>query len=120
MPAREPMTLDTIFDLASLTKVVATTTAVMLLVEDGRIRLTDPVATFIPEFGSYGKDRVTVRDLLTHMSGLRPDVDLADEWVGYATRHRARDRGGARRRRPAGGSSTATSISFCSPRSSRA
>ena len=77
------MTLDTIFDLASLTKVVATTPAVMMLVEDGRIRLTDPVATFIPDFRKYGKDRITVRDLLTHMSGLRPDVDVADEWNGY-------------------------------------
>ncbi len=82
-PQPEPMTLDTIFDIASLTKVVATTPAVMMLVEDGRIRLTDPVATFIPEFGKYGKDRVTVRDLLTHMSGLRPDLDLAEPWVGH-------------------------------------
>ena len=81
-PAPESMTLDTIFDLASLTKVVATTPAVMLLVEDGRIRLTDPVATFVPEFARYGKDRVTIRDLLTHMSGLRPDLDLGDPWVG--------------------------------------
>jgi uncharacterized protein YbbC (DUF1343 family)/CubicO group peptidase (beta-lactamase class C family) len=85
MPAREPMTLDTIFDLASLTKVVATTTAVMMLVEDGKIRLTDPVATFIPEFGKKGKDRVTIRDLMTHMSGLRPDLDLTDAWSGHDT-----------------------------------
>lgn len=82
-PAIEPMTLDTIFDMASLTKVVATTSAVMMLVEDGRIRLSDPVAKYIPDFGKYGKDRVTVRHLLTHMSGLRPDVDLGDPWVGY-------------------------------------
>jgi uncharacterized protein YbbC (DUF1343 family)/CubicO group peptidase (beta-lactamase class C family) len=82
-PAPEPMTADTIFDLASLTKVVATTSAVMMLVEDGRIRLTDPVALHIPEFAKYGKNRVTIRHLLTHMSGLRPDVDLGDPWVGY-------------------------------------
>jgi len=82
VPAREAMTLDTIFDLASLTKVVATTPSVMRLVEEGRIRLTDPVATFIPEFAKYGKDRVTVRDLLTHMSGLRPDLDLGFDWRG--------------------------------------
>ena len=82
-PSHEPMTLDTIFDMASLTKVVATTPAVMKLVEDGKIRLTDPVASFIPEFGKYGKDRVTVRDLLTHTSGLRPDLDLGDDWSGY-------------------------------------
>jgi uncharacterized protein YbbC (DUF1343 family)/CubicO group peptidase (beta-lactamase class C family) len=83
VPAVEPMTLDTIFDMASLTKVVATTPAVMQLVEDGKVRLTDPVAQFIPEFGKYGKDRVTVRDLLTHTSGLRPDLDLGDDWSGH-------------------------------------
>jgi uncharacterized protein YbbC (DUF1343 family) len=83
VPSPEPMTLDTIFDMASLTKVVATTPAVMTLVEDGKIRLTDPVASFIPEFGKYGKDRVTVRDLLTHTSGLRPDLDLGDDWSGH-------------------------------------
>ena len=82
-PAVEPMTPDTIFDMASLTKVVATTTAVMMLVEDGKIRLTDSVAQYIPGFAKYGKDRVTVRHLMTHTSGLRPDVDLADPWVGY-------------------------------------
>lgn len=82
-PVVEPMTLDTIFDMASLTKVVATTTAVMMLVEEGRIRLSDPVAQYIPSFAKYGKDRVTVRHLMTHMSGLRPDVDLAEPWVGY-------------------------------------
>jgi uncharacterized protein YbbC (DUF1343 family)/CubicO group peptidase (beta-lactamase class C family) len=82
-PVPEPMTVDTIFDLASLTKVVATTTAVMMLMEDGRVRLTDPVATFIPEFGKYGKGRITIRDVLTHMSGLRPDLDLADAWTGH-------------------------------------
>jgi uncharacterized protein YbbC (DUF1343 family)/CubicO group peptidase (beta-lactamase class C family) len=82
-PVREPMTVDTIFDVASLTKVVATTTAVMMLMEEGRVRLTDPVATFIPEFGRYGKGRITIRDVLTHMSGLRPDLDLADAWTGH-------------------------------------
>lgn len=85
LPAREAMTLDTVFDLASLTKVVATTSAVMAVVEDGRVRLSDRVADHIPEFGKYGKDRITVRDLLTHTSGLRPDVDLVEPWVGYDT-----------------------------------
>jgi len=84
-PTQEPMTVDTIFDMASLTKVMATTPAMMMLIEQGRVRLTDPVASFIPEFGKYGKARVTVRDLMTHMSGLRPDVDLGDEWAGYDT-----------------------------------
>jgi CubicO group peptidase (beta-lactamase class C family) len=84
VPSPEPMTLDTIFDLASLTKVVATTTAVMQLIEEGRIRLNDTVSSFIPEFKRYGKDRITIRHLLTHVSGLRPDVDL-HPWKGYDT-----------------------------------
>jgi uncharacterized protein YbbC (DUF1343 family)/CubicO group peptidase (beta-lactamase class C family) len=84
MPSPEPMTLDTIFDLASLTKVVATTTAVMQLIERGRVRLNDPVSSFIPGFQRYGKGGITVRHLLTHVSGLRPDVDL-HPWEGYAT-----------------------------------
>lgn len=91
-PTPEPMTLDTIFDLASLTKVVATTTAVMRLVEQGRIRLVDPVYTFVPGFERYGKRRITIRHLLTHVSGLRPDVDLGDPWEGTeAAMERARD-----------------------------
>ena len=85
VPAAEPMTLDTMFDLASLTKVVATTTSVMMLLEQGRIRLSDRVATFIPGFERYGKADITVRHLLTHLSGLRPDLDLADPWIGSDT-----------------------------------
>jgi len=84
-PVRRPMTADTIFDLASLTKVVATTTAVMQLVEQGRLRLDDPAARFWPAFGSRGKDKIRVRDLLTHYSGLRPDLDLSTNWSGYGT-----------------------------------
>ncbi len=83
VPLAERMTLDTVFDMASLTKVVATTTAVMQLVERGVVRLTDPVATWVPGFEKYGKGSVTVRHLLTHVSGLRPDVDLGDPWKGY-------------------------------------
>ena len=82
VPSTEPMTLDTVFDLASLTKVVATTTAVMTLIEQGRVRLNDPVASFVPGFDRYGKGGITVRHLLTHVSGLRPDVDL-HPWTGY-------------------------------------
>ncbi len=82
VPSPEAMTLDTVFDLASLTKVVATTTAVMTLVEQGRIRLNDPVSTFVPGFERYGKGGIQVRHLLTHVSGLRPDVDL-HPWSGY-------------------------------------
>jgi len=85
VPAREPMTPDTIFDLASLTKVVATTTAVMQQVEAGRIRLDDRVSDYIPGFGKYGKQAITVRQLMTHMSGLRPDLDLSDEFEGRDT-----------------------------------
>jgi uncharacterized protein YbbC (DUF1343 family)/CubicO group peptidase (beta-lactamase class C family) len=85
VPTVEAMTLDTVFDLASLTKVVATTTSVMMLVEQGRIRLSDRVATYIPGFERYGKADITIRHLLTHVSGLRPDVDLADTWQGYET-----------------------------------
>lgn len=83
VPAAEPMTPDTIFDAASLTKVVATTTAAMILIEDGKIRLGDRVATHIPGFERYNKGDITVRHLMTHTSGLRPDVDLGDMWTGY-------------------------------------
>jgi uncharacterized protein YbbC (DUF1343 family)/CubicO group peptidase (beta-lactamase class C family) len=81
-PKVEPMTVDTIFDLASLTKVIATTTAVMQLEEQGRVKLNDPVAKYIPEFAQNGKADITVRDLLTHYSGLRPDIDLKPDWTG--------------------------------------
>ena len=82
VPSVEPMTLDTIFDLASLTKVVATTTAVMQLVENGRIRLADKVSAYVPGFERYGKDRITIRHLLTHTSGLRPDFELSVSFEG--------------------------------------
>jgi uncharacterized protein YbbC (DUF1343 family)/CubicO group peptidase (beta-lactamase class C family) len=81
-PRREPMTVDTIFDIASLTKVVATTTAVMQLVQKGEVRVNDPVAKYIPEFAENGKGDITVRNLLTHFSGLREDVDLDPPWQG--------------------------------------
>lgn len=77
-PAREAMTSDTIFDLASLTKVVATATSVMLLVERGKVRLGDPVSRYIPEFGAAGKRTITVEQLLTHRSGLIPDNEIRD------------------------------------------
>jgi uncharacterized protein YbbC (DUF1343 family)/CubicO group peptidase (beta-lactamase class C family) len=81
-PTQAPMTIDTIFDIASLTKVVATTTAVMQLVDQGKVRLNDPVVKYIPEFGQNDKGDITVRDLLTHHSGLTPDLDLAHPWAG--------------------------------------
>jgi uncharacterized protein YbbC (DUF1343 family)/CubicO group peptidase (beta-lactamase class C family) len=83
LPQPEPMTVDTIFDVASLTKVIATTTAVMMLVEDGTLRLNDRVATYVPGFERHGKRDITLRHLMTHTSGLRPDVDLLPEWSGY-------------------------------------
>jgi uncharacterized protein YbbC (DUF1343 family) len=87
-PQREGMTLDTVFDLASLTKVIATTTAVMRLVEQGKVRLNDPVAKYLPEFAQNGKEDITVRQLLTHYSGLAPDLDLKTVWEGKQTAYR--------------------------------
>ena len=82
-PAREPMTVDTIFDLASLTKVVATATSVMILVERGKVRLSDPVSTYIPELKGEGRERITIEHLLTHRSGYAPDFDLRERWTSY-------------------------------------
>lgn len=84
-PARSPMTVATIFDMASLTKVVATTTAVMQLVEEGKVRLNDSVAKYIPEFAQNGKNDIAVRDLMTHYSGLPPSLDLKSPWSGRET-----------------------------------
>ena len=81
-PNVEAMTPDTIFDLASLTKVVATATSVMILVERGKIRLGDPVSRYIPEFGETGKKNITVEQLLTHRSGLMPDNAIEDYHQG--------------------------------------
>jgi uncharacterized protein YbbC (DUF1343 family)/CubicO group peptidase (beta-lactamase class C family) len=82
-PQREPMTLDTIFDLASLTKIVATATSVMILVEQGKVRLADPVVQFIPEMKGNGRDAITIEQLLTHTAGFAPDFDLRERWTGY-------------------------------------
>jgi serine-type D-Ala-D-Ala carboxypeptidase len=75
-PERLPMRRDTIFDLASLTKVMATTTAIMLLIEEGSICLDDPVAKVLPRFADRGKEAVTIRHLLSHSAGLKP-------WRGF-------------------------------------
>jgi SSS family transporter len=82
IPAPEPMTEDTIFDLASLTKVLATAPAIMQLYEQGRFQLNDPVAQYLPQFAANGKQDITIRQLLTHYSGLPPDVSLDDPWGG--------------------------------------
>src|SRR5207247_6031579 len=84
-PAEKPMTEDTIFDAASLTKVVACTPAVMLLVERGQIELEERVQTYLPEFKGDGKETITLRQLLTHTSGLRPDISTRPSWSGYDT-----------------------------------
>lgn len=80
----EPMAADTIFDLASLTKVVATTTAIMQLAEAGKIDIAAPVSRYWPEFAQVG-DAITISDLLTHHSGLPADIDLSQPWAGYET-----------------------------------
>ena len=84
VPAKEAATPDTIYDIASLTKVVATTPAIMKLYEQGKIKLDDPVTAYLPEFQG-GKSNVTIRNLLTHYSGLRPDLDIDPPWTGYET-----------------------------------
>jgi CubicO group peptidase (beta-lactamase class C family) len=76
----------TVYDLASLTKVVATTTAVMLLVEDGKLELDAPVVRYLPEFAGEGRNQITVRQLLTHTSGLPAGTELhgatpAENWA---------------------------------------
>jgi CubicO group peptidase (beta-lactamase class C family) len=71
-PERLPMRRDTLFDLASLTKPIATTTAIMMLIEEGSISLDDPVAKTLPSFADRGKEEVTIRHLLTHSAGLKP------------------------------------------------
>ena len=80
------MTEDTIFDAASLTKVVACTPAIMLLIERGEVKLDAPVQTYIAEFKGDGKEAITVRQLLTHTSGLRGDIETKSDWHGRAPR----------------------------------
>ncbi len=82
VPAIEPMTEDTVFDAASLTKVVATATAVMKLAESGKIDLESPLSRYIPEFTGSGKEAITIRQLLTHCSGLRAGLPPAGDWKG--------------------------------------
>ncbi len=84
-PKREVITTDTIYDAASLTKVVATTPAILILFERGLLQLNDPVRRFIPEFTGGGKENVTVRHLMTHVSGLRPGLGNTPAWTGYDT-----------------------------------
>lgn len=83
LPSPEAMTEDTVFDAASLTKVLATTPAVMLLAERGRLDLDGSLTNHLPEFTGQGREVVTPRHLLTHVSGLRPGIGLKPDWSGY-------------------------------------
>ncbi len=80
-----PMPVDALFDLASLTKVVATTPAVLQLVEKNKLNLESPAVVYWPEFKGHGKERITVRQLLTHYSGLRAGLPDRPVWTGYAS-----------------------------------
>ena len=82
-PESEEMTTDTIFDLASLTKVVATTPSVMILVEQGKVDLEAPLSRYLTEFTGKGREKITIRQLLTHTSGLRPSMSRPDLPAGY-------------------------------------
>lgn len=82
VPTVEKMTVDTIFDVASLTKPVATATSIMILVEQGKLRLNDTIGKFIPDIDDEQAKRVTIQQLLTHTSGYRPDFDLGEKWTG--------------------------------------
>src|SRR5262249_9110429 len=77
-PKPEPMTRDTVFDLASLTKPVATATAGMILVDGGRLRLGEPVVRHLPELANHGKAAITIEQLLRHRAGLIADNPLGD------------------------------------------
>lgn len=85
IPTPVPMTENTIFDMASMTKVMATTTAAMQLYEEGRFRLNDPVSKYLPAFAANGKEDITIRQVMTHYSGLPPDLDLTSPWSGKQT-----------------------------------
>jgi uncharacterized protein YbbC (DUF1343 family) len=78
VPEREDMTVDTIFDLASLTKPLATATAIVILADQGRIDLDETAARYVPEFATHGKSAITLRHLLVHVSGLPAETPLAD------------------------------------------
>ncbi|MCP4509859.1 MAG: beta-lactamase family protein, partial [Fuerstiella sp.] len=83
-PDKADMLPDTVFDLASLTKPIATATSVMSLIEQGKLTLDDPVGQHIPEFATNGKEGITIRQLLTHMGGLIPDNSMRDYQDGPA------------------------------------
>lgn len=89
VPRLEKMSKDSLFDAASLTKVVATTPAIMKLVEAGRLDLGDKVSQHLPEFRGEGKEEITVKQLLTHSSGLRAGLPRNGEWTDKAGAYQA-------------------------------
>ena len=82
-PAPKSMEKDTIFDAASLTKVMATAPSIMILVEEGKLSINDPVTKHLPKFKGVQKNKITIKQLLTHTSGLPPVLPLKPEWKGY-------------------------------------
>jgi len=87
-PTQERMTLDTVFDMASLTKPLTTATAIMQLYQKGKLAFDDPVAKYLPAFAASGKQKITIRELLTHYSGLPPDLPLGQPWEGKGEAYR--------------------------------
>jgi uncharacterized protein YbbC (DUF1343 family)/CubicO group peptidase (beta-lactamase class C family) len=85
VPREEPMTRDTLFDLASLTKPVATATSVMILIEEGKLRLDDRLGRLLPEFDNHGKGAITIEQLLRHRAGLIADNPIGDFADGSET-----------------------------------
>ena len=77
-PTPQPMTIDTVFDMASLTKPIATATSILILSQRSQISLSDPVAKYLPDFAANGKERITIADLLLHVGGLPPDNEMSD------------------------------------------
>ncbi len=77
-PSRQEMTADTVFDVASLTKPVATATSIMLLADRGLLDLDEAASRYVPEFAPSGKDAITIRQLLTHQGGLPAENPLTD------------------------------------------
>jgi CubicO group peptidase (beta-lactamase class C family) len=84
-PTSEAMTEDTIFDVASLTKVLATVPALMVLYERGKVKLDEPVFTYLPEFKGGGKEAITIRHLLTHTSGFGRSLSNEPDWSDFKT-----------------------------------
>ncbi len=89
VPQRRAMTIDTIFDVASLTKVIATTSGAMKIFEDGKLRLADKVTDYLPEFQG-GKSDITIRELMTHFSGFKPGLRFGASFQRIRRRHPSR------------------------------